>query len=549
MFRRTVRAAGPALAIGLLSLSLAAGAFGQESDGEVMELTLAEAMRLAFRNNLDIRIVGFDQLVAEERVTSAKGTFEPSLFLGLPGLSSVNPFPGGATFGAGSGFGGFGFADSSSPPSNIFDGATGTTSQSFATLVDFQHTLSSGMRYDVSYNVSRSKTNNFFQSLNPLWNNTLAVSVLQPLFAGRGKEAASVELLLAQANTEVTYAAFQAQVEEILLNVESAYWDLVFAERDLEVKASSLALAGEQLERTAAQVEVGLIAPVQSTQAEVQVAARETDLIIAQNALDNARDALRAALRAEMLPDGWDTMVSPTDDPDPTLLTVNLGQSIETAMDNRAELRQFDATIAARQVEVAARRNALQPRVDLIGQISSNGIGGDLFLRDGFGGPVLDVIEGGYGDAASQLFGFDYVSWRLGVNVTVPLGNSTAEGNFAEATINEDRARAELQRARQQIVLEVRQAARGVEATADAVASTTKTRQLAERQLEIETDRFDVGMSTNFEVLRFQDDLAIARSDELRARIALRQAEARLHRSMGTLLDRYGIQIDARGQR
>ena len=544
MLHSNHRVAAVVLAVGLLGVPFGGVAAAQESaDEQILELSLAEAMEIAFRNNLDIRIVGFDQFVAEERVTSAKGTFEPTLFLGLPGLSSVNPFPGGATFGAGSGFGGFGFADAVTPPSNLFDDPNGTQTNSFATLVDFQQQLPFGMRYDISYNVSRSSTNNLFQSLNPAWNNTLALSVVQPLLAGRGKEAAAVELLLAQANTEVSYAAFQAQVEEILLQVETAYWDLVFAERDLEVQESTLALAREQLERTQAQVDVGLIAPVQSTQAEVQVAARETDVIVARNALDNARDAVRAALHAERLPGGWETGVVPTDAPDPTMSQVNLAGSIEQAMERRAELRQFQATIAAREIEVAAAGNALQPRLDLIGQFSSNGIGGNQIIRDGFFGPVIGEIEGGYGDAVSQMFGFDFVSWRLGVNMTLPLGNSAAEGNYAQATINEDRARAELQRTRQQIELEVRRAVRGVQAATDAVASTTKTRELAERQLEIETDRFDVGMSTNFEVLRFQDDLALARSDELRARIALRQAEASLYRGMGTLLDRYGITI------
>ena len=61
----------------------------------------------------------------------------------------------------------------------------------------------------------------------------------------------------------------------------------MFAEPAREVKRSSLVLAEEQLGRTLAQVEVGLIAPVEATQAEVQVAVRETDLILARNNLAN----------------------------------------------------------------------------------------------------------------------------------------------------------------------------------------------------------------------------------------------------------------------
>lgn len=515
-----------------------------------LRISLAEAMRIAFQNNLDIRVVGFDRSLAQERVTSAKGRFEPFFFIGIPGATGINPFPGGAAFGGGGGFGGFGFSDIQSPASTALAGADTVTSQTGATLFDFQQTLQGGMRYDVTYNVSRTDTNSIFQSLNPSWDNTLAVSIVQPLLNGRGRDAAAVDMLLAQANTVVSEHAFRSQVEAILLQVERAYWQLVFAERDLAVKESSLQLAREQLGRTEVQVEVGLIAPVQTTQAEVQVAARETELIVARNGLEDARDVLRVLLRAEALPNGWDTALEPTDEPRIEAAPVNLQAAIAAAMEKRPEIDQGQAVIEARGVEVRANQSALLPRVDLLAQVSVNGIGGDRQVRQGaFPGQIVDVIPGGYGDAIDQLFSFDFTSWRLGVNVTVPIGNSTAKGNYAQATINQDRARVVLERTKQRVILEVRQAARGVTAAAEAARSAAKTRQLAERQLEIETDRFEVGMSTNFEVLRFQDDLAVVRSGELRAVIEHRLAVAELERATGRLLDKYGIRIRSASER
>jgi len=523
------------------SLLISAPVWGQEA--VEMELSLADAARLAFERNLDIRVISFERSIADARVTSARGRFEPLLFVGLPGVSSINPFPGGATFGAGTGFGGFGLSDVNTPASTALAGADVSTSESAAGLFDFQQTLPFGLRYDVSYNVARIDTNSIFQSLNPSWNNTLAISVVQPLLNGRGEEATAVELLLAQADTRVSRAAFRAQVEQVLLQVESAYWELVFAERDLEVKRSSLALAEEQLGRTQAQVEVGVIAPVEATQAEVQVAVRETDLIVARNNLANARDLMRALLRADQLPSGWETDLRPTDEPVVDVTQLDAAELVRTALARRAEIASADATVAARTVAVNATRNGLQPRLDLIAQLSTNGIGGDLLVRDGFPGDIVEVIPGGYGDALEQMFSFDFVSWRVGLNVTVPLGNSAAEGEYAQATLDHDRSLTELQRLQQQVTLEVRRSARGVEAAAEAVESTRKTRELAEEQLRIEVDRFDVGMSTNFEVLRFQDDLAVSRSQELRAMIAYRLATAELGRATGSLLDKYNIEL------
>jgi len=527
--------------VAALALLPSAPAWGQE--GVEMELSLADAARLAFERNLDIRVISFERSIAEAGVTSARGRFEPLLFVGLPGASSINPFPGGAAFGAGSGFGGFGIADVKTPASTALAGANVSTSESVAGLFDFQQTLPFGLRYDVSYNVRRTDTNSIFQSLNPGWDNTLAISVMQPLLNGRGEDATAAELLLARANTRVSRAAFRARVEEVLLQVESAYWELVFAERDLEVKESSLMLAEEQLGRTQAQVEVGVIAPVEATQAQVQVAARETDLIVARNNLANARDLMRALLRADSLPNGWETDLRPTDEPVVDATRLDAADLVRTALARRAEITSADATVAARNVAVAATRNGLQPRLDLLAQLSTNGIGGDLIVRDGFPGEIVDVIPGGYGDALEQMFSLDFVSWRVGLNVTVPIGNSAAQGDYAQATLDHDRSLTELRRLQQQITLDVRRSARGVEAAAEAVESTRKTRELAEEQLRIEGDRFDVGMSTNFEVLRFQDDLAVSRSQELRAMIAYRLATAELGRATGSLLDKYNIEL------
>lgn len=506
-------------------------------------LSLREAIELALDNNLDIRVMAYERSLAEERVTTARGAFEPTLSLGLPGASNLVGPAGDASFGGTPSAGGFGFGSLRQPTSTALAGADIAKNRGFASFLNFGKSFTNGFRVDASYSVSRTTTNSFFQSLDPAWNNTLAVSMAQPLLRGSGEEGAALELLVARASTTVSEEAFRAQVETVLLEVERAYWELVFAVRDLEVKTESRELASQQLDRTRAQVEVGLIAPVQETQAEVQLAQRDTDLIVARNVVADAADGLRALLRADRLPNGWDTQLLPTEDPDGEPTLPDLDRAVALALESRPEIARDRATLAVREVEVEGARDGLLPRADLVGQLSTNGIGGDLFVRDGFPGQVIDVIPGGYGDALDQLTGLGFVSWRIGLNVVLPLGNKTAEGLHAQATIHEDRAATELERTRQQVVLEVRRAWRGVQAAADAYQSTRKTRELAERQLEIETDRFDVGMSTNFEVLEFQEDLAGTRSAELRALIELRLAQTELQRAMGLLLERYGVSI------
>ena len=516
---------------------------GAQQDG-TLRLSLADALELALEQNLDIAVVNYDRRIAFENVVSARGTFDPIFELGVPGATAVVGSAGGGFGQAAPAVGGVGFSGSQTPATSALAGADVSVSDAFTTQATINQLLDFGLSYQVGYNLGRTTSNSTFTNLNPSWSNNLGVAVNQPLLRGRGKEAAGVQLLLAQRNQNVSEAAFRTQVDQILLNVVSAYWELVFAERNLEVAETSLQLARDQLARTQAQVEVGMLAPVEETQAEVAVAQRRNDQIVTRNAVENAADTLRAVLKADSLPNGWSTRLVATEAPEVVPRSADIQTALDTAMANQPEIAAARAQIAARQVETNAANNDLLPELDLVASLLFQGVGGDEIVREPFpSNEVVEVIPGGYGDALSQLFGLDFATWRVGFNFRIPIRNQTAKGNYARATLAEDKARTDLQRVEQQTTLDVRRAVRAVTDAGELVTSTNATRELAERQLEIEQDRFEVGMSTNFEVLTFQDDLARVQVQELRAMIDYRLAQAALARATGALAQTYGIQV------
>ncbi len=537
-----------ATAIGLLVVPDAGFALPAPQQGQQqppkLELNLAQALRLALQQNLDLAFIDYDRDIARQSIISAKGLFEPIIDVGIPGATAVVGTVAGGFGQAAPAVGGVGFSSSESPSTTALAGAAVSESRGFNSQVRVTQRFDFGFNYQVGYNVGRSTSNSTFTNLNPSWNNTLGFAFAQPLLRGRGKEASGAQLLLAQRNAQVSDQVFRTQVDAILFGVVQAYWERVFAGRNLDVVEQSLQLAQEQLGRTQAQVEVGMLAPVEETQAEVAVAQRRNELIIARNGLENATDNLRALLRAESLPGGWETEIDLTEVPEVTPRQADIAEAIRTALANRPEIATARAQISARQVEVNSTRNTMLPALDVVGGVSFIGIGGDTIVREPF--PlqgVIEIVPGGYPDALEQLFDLGFSTWRVGFNFSMPIGNSTAKGNYAQATLNEDKARTELERTEQQTILEVRQAVRAVADAGELVTSTAATRELAEQQLAIEQDRFDVGMSTNFEVLTFQDDLARVQVQELRAMIDYRNAQAALARATGAIAETYGIQI------
>jgi outer membrane protein TolC len=169
------------------------------------------------------------------------------------------------------------------------------------------------------------------------------------------------------------------------------------------------------------------------------------------------------------------------------------------------------------QDQLNLAKQGTKPTLDLIANYGILGTGGTQ-LRDLETGLLLDTpIPGGYSDAFSEMFGFGYPTWVVGVNFSFPLGNKAAKNSAARAQVAYDQYSAVLQRAELQIASEVRTAARAVDTNFKRVATTRSARTLQLRRLDAEEKKFAAGMSTNFLVTQAQRDLALAEVSELRA--------------------------------
>jgi outer membrane protein TolC len=76
------------------------------------------------------------------------------------------------------------------------------------------------------------------------------------------------------------------------------------------------------------------------------------------------------------------------------------------------------------------------------------------------------------------------------------------------------------------------------------IAAARKNVELQERKLDAEKKKFENGMSTSFEVLTFQNDLAAAQLSLIQAAIDYQRARVELERSTGTLVEARGMRFD-----
>jgi HAE1 family hydrophobic/amphiphilic exporter-1 len=152
-------------------------------------------------------------------------------------------------------------------------------------------------------------------------------------------------------------------------------------------------------------------------------------------------------------------------------------------------------------------------------------------------------LIGGYPQSVQNLFANDFNNFRVGVTISLPLRNRTAEGQLAHSEIEGDRIATQRQQLEQLIQVEVRNALQTVTTSEARLRSAAVARENAEQQYESEKRKLDVGQSTVFLVLERQTALTIARGNELRAQTDLNKAIAEFQRATGNSLTANNVNL------
>jgi outer membrane protein len=404
-------------------------------------------------------------------------------------------------------------------------------------------TIPSGGQFSFGFTNSRQTNNSPFTSINPAYNSGLSLTFNQPLLRSYGTFANEYNLLVAQNNSEQSRQQFQFQVVSTIQSVINAYWALVGARQQLGVAQESLGLAKELHERNRIQVEVGTIAPLELVSSEANIATNEEAIITARANVADAEDVLRGLLN---FPPGplWQAEIRPTTDPVIDRVQVNLDDALQSALAVRPELKTQELVVQQSALNQRFAHNQLKPSLNLQLSYNTSGLGGDVIVRDDKTNQILQVIPGGYGDAFSQVTGFNFLGWTAQLVFSYPLQNRTAKANAAIADLDIARTTTTLDQLRQSIITEVRTAARKVDTAAKSVDAAKISRQFQEKNLDAERKKYENGLSTSFQITRIQQDVTTARSTEVSAIINYRTSLADYYRATGKLLDVQGVKLD-----
>ncbi len=493
-------------------------------------LSIKEAIALALENNKDIEVSRQNVRVAEFDLRGANGFYEPRLtgqtYLERSKQPNVSIF-------------------------SIFSSNPTTDNNSLVGNVGIGGALrGAGTTYSASVSSQRVTTNNPISILSPQNSTSLNLSVTQPLWRGRRFDQSRRVIEIAKRNLSLTDTQFRQRSIEIITGVQRAYWDLVFALRNLQVQRDGVRDAKDQLAHSKRLVEEGQLAPIDIVAAETQVANIEQGVYEGLEVVGRAENALKNLIAQNRTDAIWNDALLPTDPVDLDAPRTTLPEALDAALQNRPEIEVNNVQNDINAIDQKFYRDQTKPQIDLTASYTSAGVGGKL--NPGFAplfeSPCDDApsspecleqiarLNALAGSSLTDVFLNRYPTFRVGVTFNLPLQNKTAEANLGRSLVQKEQIGTQREQIEQNIQVDVRNALQSIRTAEARLRAAAVSRENTQKQYESEQRKLDAGQSDIYKVLERQTALMVARSSELRAQTELNKAIADLQRATGNSL-------------
>ena len=469
-----------------------------DASPSILRLTVDDAVKMARDHNVDLAAERIDPQIGDTRVAAAAGAFLPSFTSSVQRNNQLEP-----------------------PTGFLVPAATRT--DVVTSNVGVKQTLPRfGTSYNVSWNAAHTDSNSFLSNYNPILQAGLSLNVSQPLLRDLAVDSARQQLSTSRVDRDIADTRLRESLVRTTADVKRAYWNLVSAISTVAARRSVLQAAQELVRVNTVKVDVGQSPPLDLVAAQAEVAADQEQLIIAETAVSDIEDELRTLIFDTTDRSVWTVRIEPVDSPPLAAASPDLDAAITAALRDRADLARVRKDIEQAELTVKFSRNQQLPDVRVNASYVASGLGGTQLLRAGaFPGTIVGPgAATGFGSVLSQLLASDYPTWTVGLSVNYPLGQGTERANHARATLERQQAEQRMKSAESRAVQQLRDAWRKIEMNARRIETARAARELADRRLDAERKRFDVGISTSFLVIQAQRDMAQARTGELAAILA-----------------------------
>lgn len=471
----------------LVTLACTPHAFAQERP-----LPYREAMTTAVDNNLALLIDSMTREVQTLRATETRRPFAPVVFVQPQYIASQTA-------------------------------VRTTAAEDPEVLRTARLDTSAGVRWDTRFGTSlalRAATTPWYSNFAPTPLTSVEASLNQSLLRGGWRSGTLLDV--ADLDIELQRQLFIAQLNDLLSRVDAAYWDLAYAQADVEIKMKSRDRAKSQYDDTTENISRGLLAPGDIYVVEENLVIFDEQLLRSEESVALAQLRLARLLQLES---GADALVAADSIDAPPGDIPSVQDAIGVAL--RESPRITAQRIAVRQANatLAFDRNQSRPVLDFTAAVGVNGLSED------------------FGESWGEALSADNPSLRVGLYFEIPLVSAPYRARIKRSELQHEQEEIQLRQLESDVSYEVRTALTQLETGTRALDLARRRIELADNKLQTEQDKYARGLSTLTDLVRFQRDVDAAQIADRRARVDVIALRARLSNIQGVLHTAVGVDV------
>jgi outer membrane protein len=468
----------------------------------VFHLTLDQAITKVLSNSPEIRIVSLDASVAEQLIIKSKADLDPTAF----GRYNV---------------------ERTDVPTTSYSEIGQSDVRTLESGV--KQKITTGGEWSFSYVLTRSWDD--LPSRNPAtrFEPVLAFQLKQPLMRDGSREVTLAGIDVAHLNHQIALLGFRQKAEDLCTAVITAYWQLAQAREDLRVQRQLLDMASETFGKVEGRRAIDAT-DVQIQQAQVNVKARQAQLLQAQRRVTDAQDSLARLLADPQMDLIHDYEMIPDTPPSQRSNPLDAHQVLQRAIQDNPILRQARLGVRIADINLRVAKNQEMPRLDLVASTSR---------------PALAETVS---EAHDRFLDGNYHSYAIGVVMEYPLGgNRQREAEWQKRRLERKKAVATVQNLADQVAVQAKERMRRVQTSFAEIQVQQQAVEAANVQLQAIADSEPVRDKLTPEFLlvklQAQESLSEALRAHSRAIAEYNIALAELAQTTGSVLTLYPTEL------
>ena len=452
-------------------------------------LALNEAIRMAVEKNLDVRAELYNPAQYEADINRYRSIYDPVLAIQAS------------------------YTDSST--ATFASAGKAVDSQAIVLNSSISQLLWTGGTAAVTFNNGYTDSNSVTG-----WQTGLGASISQPLLKNVGREATEIAINLSRSSKFASLERFNFRLLSTVAQVRTEYYLLHSLREEREVKKVSLELARKILADTQARVKAGVLPAMEVLNAEYGAVTREKELIDAERAVSDQVDVLHMLLQMETRRGNLQTI----DLPPRERFEVDEFEAIQKAL-NRPDIREHKRNLELNELQVRNYYQKTRPDLALVASTQLTG------------------LDSTYQRNFDKVVTFDYPVWSVGLNFSYPLGNGAAENDYRKSRLKTEQLSLQLRSLEESSTNDVRAAIRGIASGYKQIEVADRGKAFAEERLKAFVRKNEVGLATTKDVLDVENDLAVSKSNQIKAVVGYANALTRYWQVTGELLEREGVRV------